>query len=134
MIKALDKAMRAKLAGTAFVTALGGTAIYSKQAPAGVTPPYVIYNVAGGGSTNTSPRDDLDVLYTVKCVAADPTKARDVAELCRVALHQQHNGFTMDDGWGCYWLAQEQMVSYVENKEQAQFYHEGANYRIRAAK
>jgi hypothetical protein len=134
MLDVLDKAMLNRLAGTAIVTALGGTAIYCGQAPANKEPPYIIYGLAGGGDTNTSPRADLDVLYTAKCVAVNPAQARTVANLIRDALHQQKDNFTMDGGWGCYWLAQEQLVSYIENKEQVQFHHKGANYRIRAAK
>src|SRR5690606_23722405 len=98
------------------------------------TMPYIIYGVQGGGSTNTTPRDDLDVLETVKCVASSAAKARVVSELIRAALHRQQDDVTMDDGWRWYWLSPAQIVSYVENAERLQIYHEGATYRIRAAK
>ena len=129
----LRKGVRAQLAaGTALMAELEGTPIYYKQAPTGATLPYIIYQLAGGGDDNITPRNTLDVLMDVKALAATSTQAAQIADLIRDTLHDAD--LTLDGGWAAYRCQHTQAFDYVENVERAQIWHAGGTYRIRASK
>lgn len=137
MIRAVESAIRAKLAATAAITAVVSTRIYATQAPLEAALPYIEFGLSAGGSDNQSPRDELDVIVLVKCVATDTNSAsgaataKQVADLIRAALHEVD--LTMDAPWNAYRCQHESAFVYTENEDRVQYTHAGGNYRVRAA-
>ncbi len=134
MINPLKKAVRGALAGAGGVTSLlsSAGAIYWREAAQGATMPYIIYDLAGGGDTNDTPRDMLDVRVTVRAVSQSSTTAGSIAGAVRDALHRQ--ALTFDDGWKHIACQHSVVIDYEERVEGQQFYHAGGTYRIRASK
>lgn len=133
MIQVVHKAFRSYLAGgTALIAALGGTAIYAVQAPAGAAMPYVVINIAGGGDENLSPRETINVVVAIKTVATNAGTAAAVADLIKARLHDADGSITMTDSWAAWRCTHEAAIFYVENADRVQYWHAGGNYRLRA--
>jgi hypothetical protein len=131
MIKAISKGVGDKLAGTAAITSVVSTRIYFGQAPLEAALPYIAFDINAGGSTNRSPRDELDVVLAVKCVARTGAQAAQVADLIRGALHNAD--LTLESPWNAYRCQHQNPLSYVENTERGQYHHTGGTFRVRAA-
>jgi hypothetical protein len=125
----MGSALYAQLAaGTALTAALGGTYIYEALAPQGKTVPYVIYNRAGGGDDNSSPRRTRSEQWLVQAVGTDLAAARRLDELIDARLHE--GSFTIT-GWDCYQAARRTDVAYAEPGEGGVIYwHRGGVYRF----
>lgn len=117
-------------AGTALISALGGTAIYDTQAPLGTPKPYLIYTYMGGGDTNFIPRAAIDVTYQVKAVSEDQDEANVIADLARQRL--QDADLTLASPWTAYRCQHTTGFKFLENKGRKQIYYAGGLYRIRA--
>ncbi len=136
MIQTVEKAIRARLAAATTLTAVVGTRIYSTQAPGAALLPLIVYQITGGGSPNDSPRDALDLLVTVRVVAADAdgtggaATAKSAADLVRAALHNA--ALTLDSPWAAYDVQHETAFAYIENVDRRQYHHAGGVYRVRA--
>lgn len=120
-------------AGTALITALGGTHIYREQVPQtnGEYPCVVIQRMSGL-DTNTSPRRDKRYIYMVKVIVQnDLDKAEEIDDEIEDILHD--GTLTIPD-WGAYWCKRRYTVQYREAAEGGNvFYHVGAQYEIRIA-
>ena len=131
MLQILFRAIRAHLlADSAIVTALGGEHIYALHAPPGQPLPYMIVSLASGGSNNRTPRDEIDITLTVKCVADSAVMAVQLADLIRVRLHD--TDLTLDPPWAAYRCQQGTPFIVVEHSEHRRYWHAGGNYRVRA--
>jgi len=117
-------------AGTALVTALGGTAIYDTIAPQGTDPPYVVFFFSGGGDDNTSPSRARSLVYTVKTVGTAKLETEEIDTQVDALLHLKT--LTVDSGaWVNYWTARTTDVAYVEDVGGELIWHRGGQYRIR---
>lgn len=115
--------------GTALTAELGGTAIYNKIAPSGVSLPVVIFQWQGGGDENLTPGRQRNPVYTIKGVASTQTKAAALDGHIDTLLH--HATLTVT-GFTNFWTAREGDVNYVETDEGGNaVYHIGGMYRIR---
>lgn len=125
----IDIAIKAKLNISAITTLLGGNAkIYNKIAPQGTALPYVIFQWQGGGDENVTPRDSVNVVYTVKALGTTLVVVDNIDEQIKLALHEQTLTVT---GWTNYRTQREEAVDLVETEETGQIvYHRGAMYRI----
>lgn len=132
MIRAIEKGVRAKLVATSAVTALVSTRVYSTQAPAEAALPHIAFFLSGGGSTNDTPRDSLDVLVTVRATAADGATATQVADAVRAALHDAD--LTLESPWAAYRCQHTTPFYYVETTDRVSYHHAGGVFRVRAAK
>ena len=99
-------------AGTALISALGGTAIYNKQAPDNTAYPYVVFSLQGGGSENQNPSDLENSVVFVRCYADTDAKARDVDEKISALLHKAT--LTLTGGYTNFWSAREEDLDNVE--------------------
>lgn len=115
--------------GTALISELGATAIYSRHAPQGTARPYIIFMHAGGGHENINPSDLQNHLYLVKAVADGSKEAGTIDELVIDLLH----GETLTvAGYTNIWMAREQEVQMTEPLRDGKVvYHCGGYYRIR---
>ena len=128
-MNAIDDAVNSALvAGTALITALGGTAIYWRIADQGTPYPYVTFSKATGTEENSSPRRARRVMYTVMAVSDNPDKAGDIDDEIDTLLH----GATLTiTGWGNYRTARETDIDYEEVTNAGQVvYHRGGQYGI----
>lgn len=138
MIAAVERGIRAKLAASAALTAVVATRIYATQAPLEAPLPYILLFQSAGGSTNRTPRDEFDLVVTVKCVASDDAAggtsgakvAKTTADLIRTALHGVT--LTLDSPWAAYDCQHETTFVYVDNDDRQQYVHAGGTYRVRA--
>lgn len=85
----LAASILAKLsAGTALISALGGTAIFYAQAKDHQALPYVVYSFASGSLENRTPRITTNQLMYVRAYAATAAQAGSIDALCASLLHQ----------------------------------------------
>jgi hypothetical protein len=129
----MDAAIFGELSGGAgLIGELGGTAIYNRIAPPEAGLPYVIFQWQGGGDENLTPSRMRNVVYVVKGVAGELSKAEAIDAECDALLHGQALSVA---GWSNFWLARESDVAYVEVDESGRpVYHSGGLYRIRIGK
>lgn len=123
----LGSALYARLTATAG-TALYGTRVYERQAPAGAQQPYVIFEFRAGGALPLTPTRHIDARYVVACVAASQAEARAGADYIEAALI---GGPLTASGWTHIATRQESPLSEVQNVAGRQFWRDGALYRIR---
>ena len=137
MIGIVEKGILAKLNAASGVTSVVSTRIFATQPAMVAGLPYVLVTHNSGGSTNRSPRDDVDLLFSVKCVAVDASGssgaavAKAVSDATRAALHRAT--LTLDAPWNAYTCEQGDVFFYAENEDRVTYYHAGALYRVRAA-
>lgn len=138
MIAAVEKGIIAKLSGASALTSVVSTRIYATQAPLEAALPFIEVSVTAGGSPNSSPRDEFDLMVTVKCVATDNPSAgtsgakvaKQMADAIRAALHNVT--LTLDSPWQAYDCEHESAFIYVDNEDRIQYTHAGGTYRVRA--
>lgn len=136
MIRAVEKGILAKLSAASAITTLVSTRLYATQPPVNAALPYVLVAVSGGGSPNETPRDELDLMVTVKCVAQDTTSAsgaataKQMADAIKTALHEVD--LALDSPWEAYRCQHEGAFVYSENVDRVQYTHAGGTYRVRA--
>jgi hypothetical protein len=128
----IQKGVYSKLTSTASLTnALGGAKIYYAMAPVGTQLPYVIIQVAGGGHTNRTPRDEFDVVVNVTVRAASAQAAGAIADIIRDTLHQAE--LTLDAPWTAYNCQETDMIpTFLTEEDGRQYWTAGGAYRIRA--
>lgn len=119
--------------GTALTSYLGGTFIYDTIAPPNAPgPPYVVYQLLGGGDENDTPIDTTNTVWLVKCIARSQKFAGSAADLIRDIMHG--TALTVS-GWKNFWTSHETVVFYHEEAEGGYvLFHAGGQYRIRACK
>ena len=116
-------------AGTALISELGATAIYSRNAPQGTARPYIVFMHTGGGHENQNPSDLQNHVYLVKGVADASKQAGTIDELVIDILH---GGTLTVAGYTNIWMRREQEVQMTEPLRDGKVvYHCGGYYRIR---
>jgi len=116
-------------AGTALITALGGTALYYLQAPDEATQPFVVWNYQAGGDENETSNRTKNIVVNVRCFARTPAQAGTIDALVDGRLHMQTLSVP---GWTNFWLARETEIALVENLPNVEkSYMAGALYRVR---
>ena len=131
VITALETGLYSKLAaGSALITALGGTAIYSMQAPDNSVPPYVVFNLVFGQPENITPSDMRSQLYQVRAFAYSKATAGTLDALIDALLHRQ--ALTVS-GYTNFWSVREtDAPALVENLPSGiRVYSFGGYYRFR---
>jgi hypothetical protein len=128
-ITALETGLYNKLkADATLTTALGGTIIYNKIAPQGVSDPYVVFNWQGGGDLNESPTRMRNLVYQVQAIATTQGTAAALDGYIDSVLHSQ--SLTVS-GWSNIWLAREGDINYTEQDTSGvTLYHVGGFYRL----
>lgn len=128
-MKLMDDAIQSALIGHVSLNQLAKTKVFSLQAPPGSIIPYVVFQAVGGGWTNTSPRDDLDVLYQVIGWSMNQAEAYKLAEYIVAALE----GVPLSlPGWSCYALTVERFISRTEWSDGAQLFGIGSTFEVQA--
>mgnify|MGYP001568192281 CR=1 FL=1 len=118
-------------AGTALVSALGGTAIYDSVIPQVGGTRFVVFQPQAGGEDNTSPRRARTCWYFVKAVSSVGAQNAGVIDgLVDTLLHEATLTVT---GWGNYRTTRESDVAYVDDTAGQLWWHRGALYRVRIA-
>lgn len=127
---AMGTAIYGKLSGgTALTTALGGTTIYSEQAPDGASLPYVVFSHQGGGPENITHGGLRNDIWFVRAYAASRAQANALDGLMEDLL----SGKTLTvTGFTNFCTFREQDLQMVENPPSgARVYMAGAMYRVR---
>jgi len=115
--------------GTALISELGGTAIYSEQAPDNATLPYVVFNHQGGGLENIVHDNLRNDIWFVRGYAATRAQANRIDGNCQDLLHKKKLTIT---GYTNFWTVREDDVSLVETPpDEQRVYMAGGFYRIR---
>ena|ERR1043166_1962143 len=110
-----------------------GTAarVYSGQAPAAPTFPYVVFLLTGGGQENLNPAGSFDVEYQVECWGTAMSQSRQGFTYINQALH--HQTLTFTSGAVNFWTVQRNLIRTVENVDGKQYFRNGGVYQIRGA-
>ena len=131
----IEQALYTKLAATAGVTSLvGGTVsprIYSHQAPANVSRPYLLYYEASTVIPNRTPHHDIDSVYRVEAVADTRAGAEALRGASYTALHNQ--ALTVS-GFANYQLEADGARALLDNVDGKQVYRRITDIRIRLSK
>jgi hypothetical protein len=124
----LNAAIYNKLsAGTALISALGGTAIYHMQAPNETVFPYVVYSFQGGGNTNLTPTFGVDQLEFVRVYHTSAVAAGSIDKLVRA----QMQGSLTITGYNFVGMLREDDYESIEiDPSGKMIYAMGAIYRI----
>lgn len=133
MLEATKEAIYNKLNGTSAVTNLlaSASAIYYEFAPVDSAMPYIVFNLAGGGSDNDTPTDSADMMFYIKGVSKVAATSLSIATAIYNALHEQEASITIDNPWTVYRVTHNEPISMTETEEKGQYYHRGGSYRIR---
>lgn len=125
----VNAALFSKLSGgTALITLLGGTSIYSQQAPDGKAPPYVVFSQQAGGPMNINPSDLRGLLYFVRGFASTGMAAGSIDAACSTLLHKQ--ALTVS-GYTHVWTQREEEFETIEVTPSGdKIFMAGAFYRI----
>ena len=119
-------------AGTALISALGGTAIYADQAPDGAALPYVVFSHQGDGPDTSSGSTLREGVWFARAYAATKAAAASLDGLIDARLHTQSLNVS---GWTNIWLVRELDHALVENPPNGEkIYMCGGTYRITIAK
>jgi hypothetical protein len=136
MLDSIYTAVRARLLGdAALIAALGGDAIYAGIAPPGITTPYVIMLLDGGGAgsgaLHTTAWPSLDARVRVVAVSEDAAEAGALAGLIRARL----DGAALDLGapWGQQRCQHRAPLHDVEAVDRRLIITAGGVYRLRRA-
>jgi hypothetical protein len=126
---AMGSALYTVLAGgSALVSELGGSAIYSQQAPDGQAGKFCVFSHQGGGPENNPAGMRSNVWY-VRAYADNEADARKIDGLIDAALTGVNFSVT---GFTNFWTVREQDLSLVENLPNGKRkYSAGAFYRVR---
>lgn len=115
--------------GTALISALGGTFIYSDGAPEAQALPYVVYSYQAGGPDNLTPSDSRSCLVYIRAYAASRQAAENIAGLIFDRLNKSTLTLT---GYTNYWTACESEIALVEHDPAGvPTYVAGGMYRIK---
>lgn len=125
----VNTALYSKLSvGSALVTLLGGTTIYSQLAPDGKPLPYVVFSQQAGGPLNINPSDLREPLYFVRGFASSAALAGSIDAACSGLLHKQALSVT---GYTHVFTQREEEFETVEIEPSGEkIYMAGAFYRI----
>lgn len=115
--------------GTALITALGGTAVYSDAAPDGVALPYVVYSYQAGGPENLTPSDLRSCLVYVRAYAASRQAAESIASLIFDRLY--HTNLSLTGYTNFFTTCESEVVLIEHNPAGIPTYTAGGMYRIR---
>lgn len=130
----LETAIYAKLVATSALTALVSTRIFNTTIPRGAALPACIFSMQSGLEENLTQRRSQRDIYLVKGVARSRLVAGQISDAALAALRDVELTVT---GWGWFWTAPLNMVSFAE-PDPAQvsemIYHSGWEYVIRLAK
>lgn len=131
LIDLIGDGLQAALLASAEVQQIVFGRVYDIQAPPGAGLPYVVYAYTSGGYTNTSPRVDVDVLFSVQCIAASRQTASSAATAIYNALHLKSISIP---NYANYWIAATRLIVEKRYSESQAYYLRGAFYDIRADK
>lgn len=129
MINALFQGVRGKLLADGSVSAIT-TRVYPLLAPSNTPLPFIIMQIAAGGDTNDTPRQELDVWIDVKAVAATAPGALTLADLIHTALHEQD--LPLGGNWKTVRCQHETAFAIQVTEDAKQYWQAGGTYRIRA--
>ena len=134
-MNALDTGVYNKLIGDSDLVADVGSNIFNMELPQGTTASkYVIFSRQGGpGDENICPRRLKNYVYSVQAISKSSLKeAGATDDLIDACLHNQSLSVT---GWGCFWMARESDIRYIEAGPGGEpYYHAGGLYRVRLYK
>lgn len=130
-IQYLEESMINMLIGNAGSASLYGKKVYAIQAPVGSHVPFIIIQNVAGGFTNTSPRDDIDVIYQVLAWAGHIDVAYKMANIIAETFQQKELSIP---GWSNYRTELGDWVSHGHLAEAVRYYAYGYHVRVRADK
>lgn len=132
-IEATETALFNLLNVTSVKTTAGATGgIWNNVAAQGTALPLVVIQWQGGGDENDHADDSVNLLYTIKALAASAVTAATIMAACDALLHKQVLTIT---GWNNFWCRREQWVSFAEVDAVGKItFTRGATYRIRNEK
>ena len=119
-------------AGTALISALGGTALYYLQAPDNASQPFVVWSFQSGGDENLTANRTKNNILLVRSFARSAAQAGTIDALVDERLHLQTLSVS---GWTNFWTARETDISLIENLPNVEkSYMAGGLYRVRLDK
>lgn len=135
-MKAIESKLYSTLSGdVTLCNYVGGTAaprIYNTTAPPEAAYPLVVFHKQGGGHTNDTPRENVEILYAVKCIGPSLSGAEDIDNRCRQLLDGQD--LQVGDGYADYATFRGGHLNFAEELSGGSIiYHIGAFYRVMAA-
>lgn len=105
-MKAFEKALYSTLSGdTTLCNLVGGTIsprIYNTVAEPDADVPFVVFHKQGGGESNDTPRNSMDLLYVVKAVSCGLDAAETIDEQCKTLLNKQTLTVTSYSNYGIF--------------------------------
>lgn len=127
----IENAFINRLLGHTQINLIASGFVFPIQAPPGNSMPYIEVRYAGGGNTNTSPRDDVEVVMQVIGYSTDNEQSGQLAGYFRDALHEQYIALA---GWSNYYIQEDRLIERVKYGDQMPVYIRGALYEVRADK
>jgi hypothetical protein len=113
----LDAAIYSRLQGTAITSLLSGTtALYHLQAKEGVTYPYIVWNIQGGGDENLDQNRTKNLIVFIRAYARGGTSAALAGSIDAQIDNAFHLSPLTVSGWTNIWLARETDLEAVENE------------------
>jgi hypothetical protein len=136
-MKPIEVALYNKLkAGTAITALVGGTAsyrIYNTVHAQGASLPSIVFQKQGGGHTPDTPRENVDIIYTVKVLSDNLQTAENIDQAITAALDRQD--LSVGSGYADYGCFRIGHVHFMEGLIGGSIiYHVGGMYRILASK
>lgn len=127
---AIRTAVFSKLAaGSALISALGGTLIYYDRAPDDSALPYVVFSFESGGPENLNPSDMRAANVRVIAYSSSPGQAGTLDSLCSALIHR--TTLTVS-GYTNFWTAREGDISFsVVEPSGLITWQAGGVYRVR---
>jgi hypothetical protein len=116
-------------ASTALTTALGGTAIYIRDVPAGIAPPYVVIDTVRATDLNICPHRMRGALFSVQGIStAGAAQAGTLDGLCDAVLH---DGTPSVTGWTSLRCFRQRDIAYRELPgDGREYFHAGGEYDV----
>lgn len=126
-IKLINDAMEAKLIAATLVSTLVGSRVFVQEAEPGSGLPYIVLQYIAGGFTNTSPRDDTNVMYQVVGWGLSKVQAYEIANAIHETLHRSE---LLLSGWSNYRLAGQRWFEQISWAEGNKVYGVGEEFGI----
>jgi len=125
-----DGAYNLLAASTALVAALGGTAIYIRDVPAGIVPPYIVLDTIRAQDLNLCPHRMGESLLSAQAITTDGAAAANTLDgLCDTALHNSDPSIT---GWTSLHCWRQRHLAYREiAADGREYFHAEGEYYLR---
>jgi len=135
-MKAVEISIHSVLSGDETLCDLvGGTVsprIYNTVAPPDTDLPLVVFHKQGGGHTNDTPRENVEIIYVVKSIGGGLSICEDIDDRCRILLDKQD--LSVGSGYGDYATFRLGHLNFAEEVSGGSIlFHIGAFYKIMAS-